>query len=318
MRFEHLKQHIEKGEFRPCYYIFGEDKYLISSALNLLSSVIENPAINKSVFEKGSAEADIISALSVLPWGADKRIVIVRDFDLSAVSSDGQKNSGKEILKYLENPNPYSILVFTEGQGTFFDKLKSKAEIIECSKLTESGLREFIFQAADIDNMAAGLLIQFCLGDMGRISAELEKLKVYAQGEKITEDMVRLLVIKDLDYKAYELTDNLAKKNVDKAYEILNDMAKTGDISNVLSLLYNYFRRMLYAVITKESEADVAAKLNIKEFAVKSIRALGKNFGALKLKKITELLHRLDFEIKSGKTDKKSAIDIAVLGILNA
>jgi DNA polymerase-3 subunit delta len=319
MKYNALSAHLKGKQYAPCYILQGDDRWLINSAVDMFCSVVSNPQLNSAVFRENEREDNIVNALRVMPWDSDYRVVVAMEFSTSKpVYSAGAKNTGKSILEYLKDPNPSSILVLVSDGSDFFSKAKAYAQVIDCSKLENLELERFIKNRCKdkIEKAAIDTLIEYCSRDLARINTELDKILSYKPDQTITRQDIADLAIKDDEYKIYELTNCLADKNSDRAFRIWNTLARETDDVYLIGSVYLYFRKLLYAAVNK-NEPELYKKLGVNQYAFKYLEANSKKFGAVKLKKICDMLHLMDYSIKSGKIDKKSAADKVIINILN-
>jgi DNA polymerase III delta subunit len=284
----------------------------------MLCEIASNPIINCNIYTENENEENIVNALKVMPWDSDYRVVAALGFSVSKSNSGGQKNTGKPILEYLDDPNPSSVLIIIGNEGDFFSKLGKKAEIIDCSKLETSELNNYIRTQCqnNIEKSAIDTLIAYCSKDMGRITTELNKILSYKPDQIIIEQDIKELAIKDDEYKIYELTNCLASKKPDDAFKIWDTLSYGTDNVYLITAVYSYFRKLLYTAVNK-STGDIYKKLGVNEYAYKYLVSNSKKFGAVKLKKICDLLQSLEFRIKSGKIDPLAASNMAILNIIN-
>ena len=75
-------------------------------------------------------------------------------------------------------------------------------------------------------------------------------------------------------------------------------------------------KRALYVAITPLTDAELANKLSIKEFAVKMLKNQIRVFSPKKLKQIVDMLGDVDANIKKGKLKEDVAVKTSVLEIL--
>ena len=153
---------------------------------------------------------------------------------------------------------------------------------------------------------------------MTKIACETEKLKSFAEGNsQITSDDVEALVVKENDYKIYELTENIAKKDFLKAITILNDMLAQNDSPQMISAsLYNYFRRLLHISLSGKNDSDLAKEFGIKEYAVKKARIQSEKFKKKSLKKAVDILTDSDYGVKAGLSDMDVSLMLNVFKIM--
>ena len=97
-----------------------------------------------------------------------------------------------------------------------------------------------------IDNMTAKYFIE-CVGtNMQDLINEIRKLIEYVgTNGTITKKEIDLLTIKQMDSVIFDLTDNLGKKDIKKAMEVLNNLIYEREpIQKILITLYNHFKKL--------------------------------------------------------------------------
>lgn len=213
-------------------------------------------------------------------------------------------------------------MVFLTEEDGFFAGFKNAISIVDCNELDPKIAVKWIQvtaknQKVKISTEVAEKLFQFCGGMMIRISTELEKLLAFVGNGEIFEKDITLMVAPEHDYNIFQITDEIGKRNNSKACEMM--FAFTQNEKNVYSILrpmYSHFRRLLFVKISKLSNKELANLLQVKEYAVLMAQRQTKNFSATELKKIVDLLTKLDFDIKSGKISEESAIKTLTINIL--
>lgn len=318
MKFNALSTHLQSKKYAPCYILQGDDRWLINSAVEMICGIVSNKTLNCSIYQENEHEDNIVNALKVLPWDSDYRVVVAMSYSTSKPTGVGSKNIGKPILEYLKEPNPSSVLVMVSDESNFFSKLKAFGQVVDCSKLENLELVQYIKNRCqdNIDRTAIDTLIAYCSRDLGRINTELDKILSYKANEPITRQDIIDLAIKDDEYKIYELTGCLADKNPDQAFKIWNSLSYEIDDVYLINSVYAYFRKLLYTAVNKNQD-QLYKKLGVNQYAFKYLEANAKRFGAQKLKKICDMLHLMDYSIKSGKIDKSSAANKVILNIIN-
>ena len=140
---------------------------------------------------------------------------------------------------------------------------------------------------------------------MTRIKNETNKLISYiGNGGTITLTDVESMVERDMEYKIYELTDCVAKKNFLGALTIVKDMTTKGEQSTrLLSYIYNYFRRLLHVAISDMPESQMAKAFGVKEYAITKMKQQASMFKKRALKNAVDALCVADYKIKSRLAD---------------
>ena len=319
MIFTELKKSLENGERFSAYLIEGEDAYFRLQATKALESAfVKEPALNVAVFDSDNFDpGDVLASLNAFPILSENRMTVIKEFYPKA---DALKGGLRE---FLENPPKNSVLAVVNEKP--HDALKKFPSVctVSCEKADIGTVSRWIKATAiasgvNVSDTNARKIAEFCLSDMLRVKNETEKLIAYAgAGGEITEQAVDLLVFRDSEYKVYEMTEYIAKKNFDLAVKVVNDMLDKGDVpQKVITSVYNYFRRLLFVSVSDGTDAETASLLGIKEFAVKKARQQASAFRVRSLKKAVDGLAEADYAIKSGRTDANDALWINIFKIM--
>ena len=300
------------------YLLLGNDDFLLDKSYELIkeSQNFTPEELNILSFKEVVDGGEVVKAVNTLPVFSEYKLVYV---DLT-----GNLSNEKEIVQYLKQPNPSSILVLNAKDNAKLAKtFSSFCETIDCNKLSEKMVGLYVkvelqkFQKT-MEEKALKILCEYCLYNLTVINGEVQKLVAYAGTRKeIVQADVTNIVNKSLDYQVFDLTDALAKRDAERAYAVLNEMgAKRENEKLVLPLISSHFRR-LFHVKLNENNAKVASLLGVKEFAVVMARRQSKLFSAKQLKQIVDLCLQLDYAVKSGEMLTPNAVQFLILSILN-
>lgn len=322
MKFEELKNNL-KSKIEPAYLLMGVDEFLLSSAYNLIVkySGMQMEDLNLIKFGEGIIDMkDVVRALNTLPVFCDKKIVYL---DIRMSKLNELKNI-KDLQEYLECPNMSSVLIVNLGSNDikFIDK---NIEIIDCNRLGINIVSLKIKQIANMSNKNISeetikLLYDYTLGDLAKITVELNKLISYV-GDKDSIEIsdIKELVTPSLEYQVFELTDALAKKNSIRVYQIISDMkAKKDEFRTLPAIIFSHFRRLFMVALNQDkNRMELSKLLGVKEYAVKMSMQQAGLFSKSQLKKINELLSQVDFDLKQSNMSIDNAVGLIVLKILN-
>jgi len=327
MKFVELKKRLGE-KLDNVYLISGSDRYLCFKALEMieLAAHISIKDMNSVTMLGDQIDAkDIVDSASVFPFGDEYRLVVVKNFN-PKLSQGSKKNSNEALIdNYINAPSASTILVFFNADGDeFFKNLKSKLVHIDCEKLDISSIVKIIIsdanrQGVKISEGAAKLLALYSNLDMTRVTSELSKLISYAisKGE-IVEDDVRSLVVEDKEYQIFELSEYLSQGKKLEAMNMIQALTVTGKSGfSILTPLYNNYRRVLFTAINSSMrDADIAAALGVKEYAIKMCRNQARVFTPKKLKKIVDMLTSADKKIKNGTIKEDIAVKTIIIAIM--
>lgn len=323
MKFVDFKKSVENGEVFPIYLVEGEDAYFRTLAQNTLKThLITEPSVNYASFEgealkEASSFSDLLSSLTSYPFMSEKRMTVVSEYYPN-------KDSVKKLSKILESGDAESsILVIVNSKADESLKKLPSVCVVDCKKAESTTLARWVKATCErtgveINLETANLLSEYCLCDMARISTETEKLICYAMDKKRIDAVdIDELVYRDSEYKIYEMTDYIAKKQIDNAVKVVFELLEKGETEQRLLIsIYNYFRRLLHVSISSMTDAELAEVFSIKEFAVKKAKMQAGAFKITALKKAVDLLEDADYKFKSGKNDLSNEFFISLFSIL--
>ena len=224
-----LKKQIKEKAFVPLYFLYGEEKYLISH----YTEAIVNKVLGKSysdfnfqAFDGGKASIDeIADAAQALPLFAERKCVLVKDLNVEAL------NAGElaKLYQLLEELSETTVLIISQStleidakRSAKWKKFIAAAEkngtVVLLEKRGEIALEKQLVQWAEkrgcgLTQINAGKIIQLCGDDLLTLSSELEKLCAYAVGREITKDDIDLLVTKNLETTVFVLGSALMAGN---------------------------------------------------------------------------------------------------------
>lgn len=320
IRFENLKKSLAE-KIMPVYLIEGEDAFFRARAAEYIkNAALQEPDLNLSRYEGGFVKSDpdkIVLDLRSFPFMSEYRVVEVSDWQPTASELKG------DLKKYLSEPNGQSVLIIVNsGKCESLKKFDSVC-VVDCGKADIRLIISYIRHKATaarliINDTTCKKIAEYCLLDMAKIDKETDKLIDYCNGKaEIDERAVEDIVVKDADYKIYEIVSFIAQKNYNKAYEVLKDVTAPAEKQQIFVSLYYHFRRMFYASVYKGDSAALAAYLGDSPYPVKKAKEQSAYFSAKRLKDIVERLAKADGDFKSGKLSLDNAYDLAIFDILS-
>ena len=321
MKFEELKKSLADSKSKN-YIIAGKDLFLCDNTYRLIfdSLNIEMRELNEIKFAGVEVDfVDVVSALNSPAVFSDNKIVLV-----DMTNKFNKYKNIDALNKYLDANDYINTLVVRVGDNA--DGLKgvnTKAFTqVECNELQRDvAIKLLTIEAKKMGRTitpeAVSMVLDYTNSDLMYAINEINKLSNYSSSQIVAGD-VDTLTAKGIDYKIYELTEALAKKNVSKVYEILGDLKhKKNGYQGLLALIYSHFRRLLHIAITKLSFAEYAEIFGIKEYAVKKSAEQAYMFKPKKLKEINDMCMDLEYQLKTSQINPVNAVEMLVLNILS-
>ena len=110
-----------------------------------------------------------------------------------------------------------------------------------------------------IDDSTLRYFIECCGTNMQDLINEIRKLIEYAgENGKIKKEDVDKLVTKKLESIIFDLTDNLGKKNIEKALQVLRNLIYEKEpIQRILITLYNHFKKLYFTKLAEHYKKDI-------------------------------------------------------------
>lgn len=314
----------KRGEL--IYVIAGQESSLVNAEFDkLLGELLEPQQRTTGLFKAEAGEvsaSDVLDELRTVPFLTDKRVVLVKNADKFV-------SENRELLeRYFDSPCPTGVLVLTVSSwGTntkLAKKLPSVGKLLKVTSPKPWQLPQRLVQYASdahtkkLTKDAAELLIELTGDDLPRLYSEIDKLALFAEGEKgITAKHVESLIGHNRLYNAFAVIDACLAGDVARAVNRLRNMFaedKSADYKVVGAFAF-HFRRMFSAKVLLEEgvrPAEIASRLRIwsnkdgffSQVRKMSLKRLGNNL---------QQLADIDYAIKTGRTKTKVAIEQLVL-----
>ena len=310
--YEGILKEIASKQYRPLYYLMGEEAYYIDR----LTERFANDVLDEA--EKGFNQVilyghethmrDIIAQAKRYPMMAERQVIIVRE-------AQNLKNEITDLAFYLQKPQPTTLMVFCHKNGSLdmrkYKKLVGDIEkiggaVFESKKVKEDYLPYFIrnkvkAKQLEIDDKAIMMLAESVGPDLGRLASELDKLfiNITNVSSVITPDMVEAYTGISKEYNVFELKNALIEKNVEKANRIakyMEENPKTFPMQLIFPILFSYFANLMMAFYAKPRTPDgIAAYLGMKSTWGTNDYIMGmRNYSAFKVMDIISEIRRYD------------------------
>jgi len=286
MDYKDIIKQIKKKEFKPIYFLNGEEPFYIDKIVDYIANNIldesEKDFNQTIVYAKDTPPLNVVDAASRLPMMAEYQVVIVKE------AQEYSKASQWEVFeKYFESPSNQTILVFAykykkfDKRSKIYKILKKKAVVFESTGVKDYQLDKWIKdylkdKKYQITDKASALLAEFVGNDLSRLANELDKLFILVpEGQQITEKHIEENIGISKDYNVFELVNAVMEKDSLKALKIVNYFEKNPKathITIVLANLLTLYQRLFKAhFIKSDNPAELAAKLKIAPYPARLI-----------------------------------------------
>ena len=132
-------------------------------------------------------------------------------------------------------------------------------------------------------------------------------LNIRGSGGTVTRQAIDLLSFKQIDAIIFDLTDNLGKKKIKEALQVLKNLVASKEpVQKILVTLYNHFKKLYIVKLAERENRNLAESLNLKPnqtFLVSKYKTQANYFKEQELRNILEELINLDSNYKIGQID---------------
>ena len=201
-----------------------------------------------------------------------------------------------------------------------FSNVKFQEEFLENIKgfanLKKWIVAEFSKTETKIDSFAMDLLANCVKTDLWRMANEINKLANYRAGGAVKKEDVEQLVAPGIENDIFKTIDALASKNKKLALSLLHEHLDGGDNTlYLLSMIAYQFKNLLIIkeLIDKKNQYQIIVKKSgLHPFVAQKTYSLCGQFSMPELKKIYRKIFQIDLDIKTGKVEPETALDLFV------
>ena len=325
LKIEELEKELKDGILASIYLLFGEETFLLETNLKRIKRLFGETVkgINYILIDEESIE-NIISDIETPAFGYEKKLIVARN---TGLFKSGTKKQKESLSKLKDKLNDYLkensdiikesvVIVFVEeeaGKSSLLNTIDKLGKVckfeyqkpVQIQKRLKAICNSY---KVDIDIPTMQYFIECCGTNMQELINEIRKLIEYVgEGNSIKKEDIDKLSIKKIESIIFELTDNLGKKNVSKALEVLHNLIYAKEpVQKILITLYNHFRRLYLTKIAVQEKKDIVSSLDLKPnqiFLANKYKQQASYFNKEELRTILKELIDLDYKYKIGLID---------------
>ena len=332
---EQLLGRLVKGKPVPGILLLGGETYLRELCARKISDAYVPEGVRDWGVTRFSADDDSLSAIlgqaQTLPMLAPRQVIFVTDVEAwERLSEDSREALVIQLSAYLDNPAPFSVLVFEANaldKRMRLAKMFAEKTVVVAVELSNDPAERaklagaFAFEMArelgvELERDAAEELSEIFNGELAAIRTELEKLAAYVGGRRrVTRADVELLAVSARKYSVWELAEMLASRQPSLALEFLDSLLREGEQpAQLLGALAWMYRKLLEAQELPASATgwQAASRLGMRgptaELAVRQSR----KFPKTQLTRGLAALYEADSRLKSGGTSQRAVMEFLV------
>lgn len=314
--------------------LFGNQNLMIKKQLKkIVNDIFQGEEANTIEFNGYENSLDEVrNECEQLSLICDKKVVIVKDAYYLSSEKPTKKilvdNNETNIIKYLDNENELTTLIFIlnsskiNQKSNIFKKIKEKGKIYELKDVSKEEWPLFVkkyFESRkiSIEQKAIDEIVLRSQNDLNIFNNEVNKLILYKMNDIKYEDVDKIFT-KPLEDNAFEFVNALLSDDKEKAYKIYKELRITSGIEPVILMNLITSQLIFYDLVyslDKEnySESKIASKLDSHPYRVKMTLRNLRSVDGLKIKKALNDLFILDKKIKHNEVDRFYNFELFIL-----
>ena len=264
------------------YLILGDDLPKIEAALKRLKlRIVEESGSDLNISEFDASDdsgPQVVNAANTMAFLGGTRLVLVHHADA------WQKADKEQVAAYLVSPAPDACLALVAAKLTPADPLRSAMEkhgqVLEYLAPKEGELPAWLMDQARRMGITIGLqqarhLVDRCGDNQSILLREVEKLDLYVEGRRITDDDIRLLTTATVEASIFDLLDSLALGRGAAAFSAAAELLSAGERHEVLFYrILRHFQQLSRVAALRDAGYNrdaIQAEMKLKAFPARKL-----------------------------------------------
>lgn len=296
----------------------------------------ENVGISESFFDVDLKENEqFLEKININSIFSSQELVVLK-------RAEKLKNI-EEILKYIANleiVNKEIIIDYDKEDGKFGAKLKKlldeleknrKMKVFLFQKETEEEIRAYIVNELGINGRDLALLLEMIGNNPFKVRNEVEKIKIFLNGEKFDIKKIKNVVSVEKEYRIYEMTRNIL---LNKPADVMGYLEQKKEYMGILYSLYSELETIYKISSLKKRGRKFSRNYNAFKMEFEEIKEVFKsnnripnsyvifkkleleqNYTNLNLKKLVFRCWEIERDIKMGKIEMETGVNVLIMEI---
>jgi len=315
--FEELATAFRHQNFKPLYFLFGEEGFQIDQLQDLL---IEN-ALDESqhdfnldiLYGSDTEASQVLGLCQGYPAMAPRRVVIVREFE--------KLENNRQFKGYADDPNSQAVVLLActnkpNLSAHPYRRLKKKAEWSHFKPLYDNQMPGWIKKYVrgkgyDIEPQAVQMLADYVGTDLQAVASEVEKLITFAGGrDTLTANDVLDASGQTREFNVFELQSAIGEGKYADAMRITNRILQQasnahGEAIMIVAVL-NAFVDKLWKLMTPQaqrmSKHKLAGHIGVSPYFVQEYKHAARRYSLRSVQEAHAALMAADYELKGGSS----------------
>ncbi len=328
LSFEQIETAFRHRNFKPLYFFYGDEGFFLDQAQKLLVEHALAPHerdFNLDIIYGAEAEAtQVLAQCSAYPMMAERRVVLVRDFE---------KLKGNALFQhYAEKPNPTAVVLLAcrtkpNLSAHPYRALKQHAAWAEFKAVKQHEVSGWVTahlkgRGYRLEPDAAAMLSDTVGTDLQAAAGEADKLVTYAAPRTtITREDVLQAGGHSREFNVFELQKAVGEGQYRTCAVIAEQLLQqasnpNGEALRIVSVLTAYFvrlQKLSYCQQQRMPERAMAAEVGVSPFFLKEYLVSARRYSPQRLDAAFSALLAADYELKGGSARSASLIVLLLL-----
>lgn len=325
-------QQIGKGEIGRLYLLYGPERYLVEQTVEQIRRRLIPEATvlfdSEDLQGAGLTVSELCRHLDTAPMLAERRLVVVRDDPRFTGGRGDDAAAGKAAKAEMDMLQAHLhegvCLVFVEREGVKSNlswvKFAAKAgAAVNFTPLAPKDAAPWILRMAKelgvaMDRPAASFLHEYVGGMLQNAWGEMQKLAAYVgPGGTVTAEVIREAAIPSVEYKVFDMLDQLSAGRVDAGLNSFNKLLADGESPvMLLSLLGTRIRAGMHLdslAASRMGMQEAAEALGMKSsFMLEKAQRQRGPLSPADWRELCRMCARADADFKQGKISEEAAV----------
>lgn len=338
MDYKDIIKKMKDRNFEQMYLFYGREYYLIENALKVFKESLNEGMIDfnlDTIDGKETVLDTIISSIETLPFMDDRKIVIIKDFELLKGKKKNFNDSDeKYFIDHLDNIPETTVLVFAvygeiDKRKSLVKKISKNGVVYNCDKLSDMDLFKWVKKKFDSNNVIIdNSQVMYFIDQEGYrdktsektlsdLENEIKKISSFVGKENtVTKEVIDKLSQKKVENDIFKLIDYIGEKNSSNAIRILNDMIHEGEsVLGIFAMIVKQFKVVMQVrqlQVEGYTTKVISEKIKVHPFVAGKALKQANNFSDDIIVDMLNYILESDYKIKNGLVRDTLAIEMLV------
>jgi DNA polymerase-3 subunit delta len=317
LSFEDLATAFRHQNFKPLYFLFGDEGFLIDELQDLLIEHALEPSqhdFNLDIVYGSDTEASqVLGLCQGYPAMAPRRVVIVREFE--------KLENNRQFKSYADEPNPQAVVFLActtkpNLSAHPYRALKKKAAWSHFKPLYDNQMPGWIKkyvrgQGYDIEPQAVQMLADYVGTDLQTVASEVEKLITFAgERDTLTANDVLDASGQTREFNVFELQSAIGEGKYGNAIQITHRILQQASnphseaimIVAVLNAYIDKLWKLQMPQAQRMSKHKLAGHIGVSPYFVQEYKQAARRYSMRTVQDAHAALLAADYELKGGSS----------------